>query len=470
MTVLKLVTPDHPLPQPKPPTFTGLRPAAPVPPLRRLGFFAAIRALQANPITAFAEQAYDTDMLPVRRFTGIVLVNQPQAILRIFVGNADNYAKSRQQQRRLQPGLGEGLLTAEGETWRAARRLTAPLFTPKAVTQLLEDMQAEASAMRERWLARPEPSAPLDLAAEFQRLTYEIVSRTVFSGDLDDDRLQIQANMAVYFDSVGRINISNLFNLPPWLPTPTGLRARPALKFFRSVVERAVTARDKAGRREAGDLLDRLLQAADPQTGKGMSAPQVSDNVLTFLAAGHETTANALAWILYLLALFPQAEERVVAEIEANAGKALDGLVFTRAVINETLRLYPPAPFIGRQALGDDELAGWPIKAGTQLLIAPWMLHRHRRLWSEPDAFHPERFLPPQAEAIERGTYLPFGLGPRICIGQGFAIQEILIVLTTILPAFRFRLVDPERVFPKAHLTLSPLNGLPMIVSARRPG
>ena len=448
------------------------RPVAPLPPARRLGFFAAIRAMLANPITAFSEQAYEASFLEVRRWTGVMLVNDPKAIVHILVGNAENYGKSIQQQRRLRPGLGDGLLTAEGETWRATRRITSPLFNPRAVALLFDDMRLASEAMRERWLERPEPEAALDLASEFHRLTYEIVSRTVFSGDLDQDRLLLQANMAVYFDSIGRISLSNMYNLPRWLPTPSARRGRPALGLFRSVVDRVVTGRVGLADREISDLLDRLMRTPDPETGKTLTAAAVSDNVLTFLAAGHETTANSLAWILYLLALFPQAEQAVADELAATfAGAAptregLDRLVFTRAVVSEAMRLYPPAPFIGRQALADDMLAGRKVKAGTQIVISPWILHRHRRLWEEPDAFRPERFLPASAPP-ERGAYIPFGLGPRICIGQGFAIQEIMAVLATIVPAFRFRLADPAAVFPRANITLRPINGVPMIVTPR---
>jgi cytochrome P450 len=453
------------------PTKLGdLRPAAPQPRPRRPGFLALVRALRTNPITAFAEEAYEAPVLAVGRSRKVFLVNDPEEIEHVLVGNAGNYRKSAQQQRRLQPALGEGLLTAEGEAWRGARRIASPLFNPKSVALLLDDMRDAAEAMRDRWLDRTVPETPLDLSAEFQRLTYEIVSRAVFSGALDEDRARVHANMAIYFETFGRIDLASLFNLPTWLPTPAALRARPALAVFRSIVDRVVTERVDDPERDISDLLDRLMRAPDPATGKVMSITAVADNVLTFLAAGHETTGNALAWILYLLVLFPAAHERVVEELRSVFGDGpperseFDRLVFTRAVVNEALRLYPPAPFMGREALDDDCLAGHDIKTGMQVLISPWIVHRHRRLWDDPDAFRPERFLPPREREIARGAFIPFGLGPRVCIGQGFAVQEILTVLATILPRFRFRLADAGAVFPQARITLRPAGGMPMIV------
>jgi cytochrome P450 len=473
MTALSLETCDHPARSAGPRVPNGPRPAAPQPHAARLGLLATIRALRKNPIAAFAEEAYCAPFLKIGRLRDIVLINDPNEIEHVLVGNAGNYRKSPQQQRRLRPALGDGLLTAEGATWQGARKIAAPLFNPKTVALLLDDMLEAAAVMRDRWLDRTAPARPLDLAAEFQRLTYEIVSRTVFSGALDQDRTRVHANMAIYFETFGRLDLASLFNLPAWLPTPLALQARPALAVFRSIVDRIVAQRTADPDREASDLLDRLMRSPVPPTGRVMTPAAVSDNVLTFLAAGHETTGNALAWILYLLALFPDTEAAVRTELLSVLGDrpsrhgAFDKLVFTHAVVNEALRLYPPAPFMGREAVQGDVLAGRRIAGGTQVLISPWIVHRHRRLWDEPEAFRPERFLAPSDRDIPRGAFIPFGLGPRVCIGRGFAIQEILAVLATILPMFHFRLIDAASVMPQARITLRPLGGMPMIVTPR---
>lgn len=448
------------------------RPTAPIPPDRRLGLLPAIRRLRRNPITAFAREAYEVSFLEVGMRNRVVLVNDPDAIVHILVHNAENYRKSRQQQNRLQPALGAGLLTAEGETWRSARRIAAPLFNPKAVAALFQDMQTSTEDMLDRWNLRSSTVRPLEMAAEFQRLTYEIVSHTVFSGALDEDRARIHAHMAVYFDTLGRIDLATLFDLPAWWPNLSHWRARPSLAFFRSVIDKVVAQRGAEGERPSQDLLDRLMRSTDPEDKTTLSEEAVADNVLTFLVAGHETTGNALAWIIYLLALFPEVERNVLRELKhtfeggpVTRGR-LEELTLTRAVVSEALRLYPPAPFMGREAIGDDSFSGQTVSKGTQILISPWVVHRHRALWTDPDEFRPERFLE-GAEAPMRGAYIPFGLGPRVCIGQGFAVQEILTVLATVLPRFSFELVNAGRVFPQARITLAPQGGLPVIVRPR---
>jgi cytochrome P450 len=473
MTALRLAVQQQLTPSAASPDVSRPRPAAPWPRAGRPGLLATIRALRTNPITAFPEEAYQAPILEIGRLRKLVLVNDPDEIEHVLVGNAANYRKSLQQQRRLRPALGDGLLTAEGPEWQGARRIAAPLFNPAAVALLSDDMLEAAAVMRDRWLDRFQAERPLDLAAEFQRLTYEIVSRTVFSGALDADRASVHANMAIYFDTFGRIDLASLINLPAWVPTPAALRARPALAVFRSIVDRIVAQRVADPAREASDLLDRLMRSPVPPTGRLMTPVAVADNVLTFLAAGHETTGNALAWILYLLALFPDTEAEVTEELRSVLGdrpssvEGFDKLVFTRAVVNEALRLYPPAPFMGREALDSDDLAGYRVEKGTQVVISPWIVHRHRKLWDAPDDFRPERFMPPHDRDIPRGAFIPFGLGPRICIGRGFAIQEMLGVLATLLPVFRFRLVDSQSVMPHARITLRPEGGMPMIVTER---
>jgi cytochrome P450 len=447
------------------------RPAAPVPPPRQLSMLHAFRAARDNPLTLFSQQAYE---LPIVHAPRLLVVSDPASIERVMVDNVANYPKSRLQQRRVQPALGDGLFTAEGELWRAERRTAAPLFAPRAIAALQADMATAAEATAARWATERPAGGVLDLADAFQRLTYEIVSQSVFSGALDADRAIVHAMMARYFDTIGRIDLATYFDLPRWLPTLAMLRARPAVAGLRRTVARVVGERRTRRDAEDGapDLLDRLLAARDPQTGAALTPEIVGDNVLTFLAAGHETTANALTWASYLIAAFPWAEERLLAELEAVCGSRtptpaeLDRLVFTRAFVEETLRLYPPAAFLARQAVAADRLGAVDVAPGTQILVSPWIVHRHRALWDEPDLFAPDRFMPERRHAIPRGAYIPFGLGPRICIGAGFAMQEILTVLAVLVPRYRFELAHgtPE---PHTRLTLSPRGGLKMRVLPR---
>ena len=281
----------------------------------------------------------------------------------------------------------------------------------------------------------------------------------------------------LYFDTVGRLDMAAVFNLPEWVPTLGRLRARPALRFFQGEVgrivaeRRALMARDPAAAPD--DLLTMLLTARDPEDGRPMDEQQVIDNAITFIGAGHETTANALCWTLYLLSAFPWAEARVSEELErvlggrTPAAADIDGLVYLRQVLDEAMRLYPPAPFLGREAVGPDELGGAPVRPGTQIIVSPWILHRHRTLWDEPELFDPERFAPERREAIHRFAFIPFGAGPRICIGMAFALQEAMLLLAVILQRYRLTVRPGFTVMPLATITLRPKGGLPMRLERR---
>jgi cytochrome P450 len=219
------------------------------------------------------------------------------------------------------------------------------------------------------------------------------------------------------------------------------------------------------------DILTLLLEAQDPETGRGMTEADVRANILTFIAAGQETTANALTWALFLLSQSPEWNERVAAEADREIGGPVESLAerlpVTRAVIDEAMRLYPPIVAISRVALAADQLAGEPVKQGSLVVIAPYVLHRHRQLWSQPDLFAPERFLGAARETIDRFAYLPFGIGPRTCIGGAFALQEATLVLAMIAKSFTLELAAGHRVWPVQKVTLRPDNGLPMIPRLR---
>ena len=448
------------------------RPAAVVPPAQRLPTIAKLRAIYDNPISAFPQSAYELPIVEANRRPRVLLVNDPGAIEHISISNHTAYAKGVLQQRRLKPALHDGLLTSEGERWRALRRITAPLFSPRVIATMFNKMVFAADELAARWRAHP-PGTPLEMSGEFQRLSYDIVSSTIFSGALDADRETHQANVDYYFETIGRMDFASVLFLPSWIPTLNAWRGRAALRGFQSVIHRVVADRMESKNRKGDDLLDRLIAATDSETGLHLNPAGVADNILTFLTAGYDTTANTLTWAAYLLALFPEVTERAIAEINTVIGDRpvqitdLDSLVYCRAIINETLRLYPPVPINTRLALADDVLAGIPIKAGTHIYLAAWLTHRHHALWDDPGAFNPERFMPENIDNIPRGAYYPFGLGPRICIGMSFGIQELLIVLATILPKFTFHLTAPDSVLPECRITLRPRGGLPMLVTAK---
>lgn len=406
-------------------------------------------------------------------FTGITLVVDPATIEEILVGKAHTLIKNNLHQRVLGPVVGNGLLTADGDTWRNTRRITAPLFSPRALPSYVEGVSDCCRMMVNRWRLREDPDSPLEISAEMSRLAFEIVSRTLLSGALDNDREQIAAAMARIFGTIGRYGMAVALNLPPFIPTLDTLRAQPAILAYRKITERIVDERLGKIDRTGGDLLDTLLHTRAPRTGASLTRDLICDNIRTFVVAGHETTGNALSWILYLLALHPDTESNVLEELNEAFGdnppsaQGLGGLAYTRAVVCESLRLYPPVPAIGGKPVHDVELCGRTIKRGTPIVIPTWIVHRHQAIWDEPDYFDPERFLRPGSVKTGRGSFIPFGLGPRVCIGADFAIQTILIALATILPHFRIQPVDASSIRPMAHVTLRPADGLPAFVTPR---
>jgi cytochrome P450 len=325
--------------------------------------------------------------------------------------------------------------------------------------------------MLSRWDAVPE-GVEIDIAEEMMRLTFDIISRTVFSNEVTTDYGKLGHSMATYLDTLGRISVTDVMGLPSWMPTPARLRARPALKFFRDELGGLVARRrERLARNPAAmpdDLLSLLLTAIDPEDGALFTEEEVYDNVSTFIFAGHETTANALAWTFYLLSQFAEDDARLAAEsrsiLKGNGACAQDvsSLVFTRAVIEEAMRLYPPAPVFARDAVQADTIGKIRIEPKTAIMIAPWVIHRHRLLWNAPDYFMPERFAPGAREKIHRFAYLPFGAGPRICIGMAFAMQEAIVILSTIVQRYRLELSPGHKVEPLARITLRPKYGLKM--------
>lgn len=450
------------------------RPAAPYPRPQRLGLLAALREVRYNPITIFSEEAYTAPFVEYREYGGIVLINDPETIMEVFLGESTKFAKSNQYQRLLAPALGKGLATAEGRTWETSRRIIAPFFSPRAIAKFVKVTRDCSEAMIRRWQSREAPDVPLDISSEMLRLTYEIISKALTSGDLDGDRERVHDGIERYLDTVGRFDLPTALDLPVWVPGLNTLRALPAIAAVRRIVARLVDHRMKDIEREASDLLDELVRTQDPKTGETLTRGLICDNVRTFLAAGHDSTGLALTWIIYLLALHPDAESRVVGELGADNGdaphsvKASNRLAYLRAVVNESLRLYPPFPFVSVRPLTTVELSGRRLKPSTPVSISAWVVHRHRALWDEPDFFKPERFLPQAAKSIPRGAFIPFGLGPRGCVGANFAMQTILIVLATVLPRFKFRLANAESVFPEARVTLRPAGGLPAFVTPRQ--
>ena len=453
------------------------RPPAPIPLTGRLGPWRYYRALRTNPITTWRQEAYETPILVDRGPLGdIIVVNAPDAIRRVFLDNVGNYPKDRLQLEKLGPGLGRGLLTTDGEDWKFQRRTLAPLFQPQGVIDYVPIMVGAVRDRLGRFETAATEGATIDMAAEMTALTYEIISRTVFSSELQTSAEAMRAAISHYFAVLGRIDLWDFLKVPSWLPRPAQWRVRSSTQVFRSEVHRLLEqrrAREAAAEKLPRDIVTLLTKARDPETGSGLGEEIIHDNLVTFIGAGHETTANALGWTLFLLSEFPWAYDRLAHEVDAvlngNVPTAQDipKLVFARMVIEEAMRLYPPVPFLSRQALGPDRLGDVAVRPRSLVVVAPWVVHRHRLLWEEPELFEPERFAPDRRALVPRFGYLPFGAGPRICIGAGFAMQEAVIALAMIVQRFRFRLIADAEVEPVAWITLRPSHGLPMRLEGR---
>jgi cytochrome P450 len=450
-------------------------PPAPAPQPRPLGVVRLITSLWRNPLECWAQDHFDKPIvvggLP---FAHVVLVSDPRAIEHVLLDNAGNYQKDALQRRVLSAGLGHGLLSAEGEQWRSQRRTVAPVFARRTIMDFAPHMLAAAEALVARW--RRQDGATLDVAAEMTRLTLDVLERTIFSDGLGRSPEEFRLAMRTYFDTIGRIDAFDVIGLPASVPRFAHWRVRSTLRFFEAAIDDIIATRRRRMAEEpdavARDILTLLLNALDPETGNRMAEIEVRSNILTFIAAGHETTANLLSWSLFLLSQSAEWRERV----EAEAGRELHGppatlgdrLVETRAVIEEAARLYPPIAAMSRVALGPDDLAGTKVKRGSLVVIAPYVLHRHRLLWRDPNSFDPARFLGDARHAIDRYAYIPFGAGARTCIGSVFALQEATLVLANVVKNFRLTLAPGTAVWPLLRVTLRPDSGLPMVITQRR--
>jgi cytochrome P450 len=440
---------------------------------RRANLRQSLRAMRDNALTAFAPEDFSAEIIAQRiLWRRIFVINEPDAIRHILLDNAANYTRSEVGRRVLEPALGRGLLTSEGETWRRHRRIMAPAFDPRSIAGYAPIMTEVTQALLAKWDALAEPREA-DVAAAMTHATLHIISRAMFSSDSDEIVDVVEADVNLYQSKV-RATLADFLHLPLWLarliaPLPTS----GIFDEFDIKVDKLLTERGCAPETEPKDLLARLICARDIETGGGMTAKEVRNQVVTIFMAGHETTAQALSWTFYLLSQHPDVERKLHDElVTVLAGRTpryedLAQLRYTRMVIEESMRVFPPAHTISRQPVADDEVLGHRIPAGSEVMILPWLLHRKPALWESPDCFDPEHFAPERAERRPRFAYIPFGAGPRICIGAAFAMAEAMIILATIAQRYRLRLKPGFPVEPQGLITLRPRYGLRMTLQRR---
>jgi cytochrome P450 len=429
---------------------------------RPMGMLQSLATAQRNLLELIPEIAVRQPMVSGRTGKRWHMVMDPAALRRILRDALDDYPKSDVTKLILGPAIGQSLFVAEGAHWRWQRRAAAPAFSARHVQALAPVMTAAAERASDR-LSRVTGRAS-DLYAEMVAATFEVISNVTVSGGDGFDRAAVHRAIEDYIATTARVSILDIVGAPAWVPRPSRLVSGPAMRTMKRLADEAIRARRDRTDRAVPDLLDLLLAGEDPQTGRRMDPDELRDNLLTFIVAGHETTALSLAWSLYLLAGDPTVQEAARAEVQSVLGDRAPGaadvprLPLVRRIVDEALRLYPPAAFLARTARKADTLCGREIRPGDTVMLPIYALHRHHRLWRDPDRFDPSRFADPRA--IDRFAYLPFGEGPRVCIGASFAIQEAVIILATLLARFRFAPVPGRSPKPVLILTLRPEGGV----------
>jgi cytochrome P450 len=408
------------------------------------------------------------DVVPVRfgPRRGLLLYH-PDAIEEVLVTRNRDFIKSPGV-RLLSRLLGNGLLLSEAGTWLRQRRLLQPAFHRQRVAAYGEVM----TSLTVRRLADWRDGDVLDVHVEMMTLTQAIVAKTLFDADVSHESYAIAETSNILVEDFGKRLGSLLQLLPDWVPTPANLRTRRAIRRLDEVVYRMIAAR-RLRPEDRGDLLSILLHAQDADDGSRMTARQVRDEAMTLFLAGHETTAVALSWTWYLLSQHPEVDARLGDELRAVLGDRpptvadLPKLTYTEMIVNESMRLYPPAYGIAREAVNPSEVAGYPIAPGLIVIMPTWVVHRDARWFDEPEVFRPERWADGLASRLPRFAYFPFGGGPRQCIGNAFALMEATLLLAAIAQRFRLTLEPGQRVTPTPYLTLRPEPGLRMSLARR---
>ncbi len=393
------------------------------------------------------------------------MVFHPDHLKHVLQDNNHNYVKGLLIERS-KALIGDGLFSSEGSFWRRQRRLAQPAFHRERIAAFADLMTETVEAMLVRWEPIAAARTPFDIAPEMSQLTLDVVGKALFSMDLSGEAAEVGRALRVALEHMTHLAFT-VFPLPARVPTPRNLRFRRALSALDDVVYDIIAARRQSDG-GAGDLLAMLLQARDEETGEGMSDRQLRDEVMTFFLAGHETTAVALAWTWYLLARHPEVEERLRAEVSSVlAGRTprmtdLGALTYTRMVVEEALRLYPPLWGFPRQTIGEDEIGGYRITANSMVSICPYVTHRHPEFWEDPERFDPERFTPERTATRPRYAYLPFSGGPRQCIGNEFALMEAQLAMAMTVQRYRLSLASDRPVEPEVRVTLRPRGGIMM--------
>jgi cytochrome P450 len=450
----------------------------PYPPRSRepLGPLAILRTARRNLLAVFEEKSFEYQFFGVRVLNRMLFIcNSPDTVAQAFIALHDSFERKTPQIRNaLSPLIGaDASFISDGPIWRQRRRIVAPIVHLSRLPLYAPTMVEVAHETAERWAGLPH-GASIDALREMATLTAEIICRAVFGPRLGAQHAtRIVASFTEYQRVIGQIDVAYFLGLPDWMPRFNRPAVYRAARRIHEVLDRIIRQCEEARASGETSMIRLLLDARDPDTGEALDRTAVRNEAAVMFLAGHEGTANSLAWTWYLLSQAPEAEARLHAELDEVLGGRLPTLddvprlVFTRAVFEEAMRLYPSVPFLGRQALRDEKIRNRDIPRGSLLVVIPWLLHRHKQLWDKPDHFIPERFLPENAASRQRYTYIPFSLGPRVCTGAAFGQTEAILCIATLAQRMQLRLAPGTFVEPICRLTLRPGNTLPMLVSSR---
>ncbi|MGB0908179.1 MAG: cytochrome P450 [Maricaulaceae bacterium] len=403
--------------------------------------------------------------------TDTLIVSDPKIIRYIFVEAAENLRLNPLRQAILKPILEDGLITAEDEVWKRARRTLAPVFTPRHTQRFAKNMDKITRELMPQIL--PEEGNIL-LSDHMLKFAYFLLSEALFSGEINADIDVVLPDVEQLLTSLGRPDPMDIIEAPKWLPRPTRLRGHGAVRRIRRMV--LDITQDRRARLERGedipdDFLTLLLQSGTKEDNP-LSDKEIEDHIVSFIGAGHETTSRALTWMYYLLSQDHKSRDKLEAEVDAldlslPPEKWAANMPWAMACFDESMRLYPPIPFVSRQAIHSDTFETLSIQKDEHVMINIWALHRHEDLWEKPNCFRPERFLAPARNSIDRFQYLPFGAGRRVCIGQRFAVQEAAILIALISKSFRFDYIGKTPPWPVTRITVKAHNNMPMRVTRR---
>ncbi|MCI5044334.1 MAG: cytochrome P450 [Aquisalinus sp.] len=447
------------------------------------GLFAAYAATLKNPIEMWSEYFFHNRTFTMKAGKRTFMqVMDPVYAKQILLTDADCFKKSYIQDRLLKPAVGEGLLTTEGAVWRRQRRAAAPAFRHEALIGMVPTMETSARETAERIgraIRNTNQSCRIDIHEEMIKATYDIIEATLLSGDSRDQaysQTQLADDITKYLQTVGKFNLLDLLDAPDWIPR---ILANPGINEGKKAIARirAFAAEQIRNRQQqdhpGDDLLGMMISATDPETGESLTDQQLLDNLITFIAAGHETTAVALSWTISILSQMPELQDQLTEEVHTVAGEEpinadhLAGLDLHERVVMEAMRLYPPVCIIPRSVIAPVTIGGNHLKPGDHVAIAVYPMQRHAFLWDQPNTFDPARFTEDKIKERDRFVYLPFGAGPRICIGLKFAMMEAVTILATLTRQFRFERDATHEIVPQMNVTLRPKGGMPVFVSQR---